>query len=259
MSAIGAAVRPQSAVTGPILVIAALPEEIAPLRKALVTARRLRLGGCDAALGRLDGIPAVIASTGDGAARAARGLRAILDAIPISRLLVVGLAGGLTPSLAAGRLVVAREVNESGGAVPAPDAAWMARAVRDAGATPATLVSVPEILVTPSSKARALAALPGRDAAAVDLESAAFARGAAEAGIPYLILRSISDAAGEALPLDFNALRDRDGGVDRTRVALAALRRPSLIAPLWALRGRMKSGAADLARAARAVLAGGAR
>jgi len=259
VSSIGAAVRAQSAVPGPVLLISALAEEIAPLRRALVTARRLRIGGCPAALGRLDGIPAVVASTGDGAARAARGVRAILDAVPVSRILVVGLAGGLTPHLSAGRVVVSRAVTDSGATVPAPDAPWLARAVRDAAATPATLVTVPRILVTPSAKARALAALPPGDAAAVDLESAAFARGAAERGIPYLILRSISDTAEETLPLDFNAFLDSDGGVDRRRVALAVLRRPSLIAPLWSLRGRMSLGASNLARAARAILAGGAR
>jgi adenosylhomocysteine nucleosidase len=63
-------------------------------------------------------------------------------------------------------------------------------------------------------------------AAAVDMESAAIARKAADWRIPFHIIRAVSDTAEEDMPLDFNAYRARDGRFSRTRIALAALARP---------------------------------
>jgi adenosylhomocysteine nucleosidase len=243
---------------GPILILAALQGELAVLRRMTVVARRLTIDRCPASLGRLEGVPVILASTGDGAGRASRGATAILDRLPASRVIVVGLSGGLTPSLEAGRLLVGRDVIEGGVAAPPPDAAWIDRAILRTGATPATLVSSRQILCTAGAKTKAREDLESGAIAAVDLESAAFARAAAARGIPYLALRAISDTAEESLPLDFNRLRGADGSVDRLRVAIRALLRPALIPRLWRLRGRAALCSENLARAVRALLAGGA-
>jgi len=63
-------------------------------------------------------------------------------------------------------------------------------------------------------------------AAAVDMESAAIARKAAQWGVPFYAIRAVSDTAAEDMPLDFNKYRDRDGRFSRFRIALAALARP---------------------------------
>jgi hypothetical protein len=63
-------------------------------------------------------------------------------------------------------------------------------------------------------------------AAAVDMESAAIARKAADWRIPFQIIRAVSDTAEEDMPLDFNRYRAADGRFSRTRIALAALARP---------------------------------
>jgi len=68
-------------------------------------------------------------------------------------------------------------------------------------------------------------------ARAVDMESAAIARKAAEWGVSFRVIRAVSDTAGEDLPLDFNAYRDVEGRFSRTRIALGALKRPFAALP----------------------------
>jgi len=242
-----------------VLILAALPEEIAPLAREMKITRRVDAGRCRAALGRLQGVPVILATTGDGAANAARGVHDLFDRLPVGGMIIAGVAGALSPALAPGRVLIAREVVEGGRPLPPPDKRWMERALRETGAEAATFVSSSTILGTSAAKAAAYAVLTREGAASVDLESATFAREAASRGVPYVALRAITDAADESLPLDFNAFRDRTGAVDRRRVALAAALHPSLIPALWRLRGRVALCSSNLARAVRAILAGGVR
>jgi adenosylhomocysteine nucleosidase len=85
------------------------------------------------------------------------------------------------------------------------------------------LHSIDRVAVTAAEK-RELRVRTG--AAAVDMESAAIARKAADWRIPFHIIRAVSDIAEEDMPLDFNAYRGPDGRFSRTRIALAALARP---------------------------------
>jgi len=68
-------------------------------------------------------------------------------------------------------------------------------------------------------------------AAAVDMESAALSKKAAEWGVPFYAIRAVSDRAEEDMPLDFNTYRDAAGRFSRARIALAALARPFTTIP----------------------------
>jgi len=259
MSRAAALLRDEPMAGLPVLVVAALEEEIAALRRRMAVTRRETLGRCRASIGSLSGVPVVLATTGDGAENAAAGARALLDRFPASVLIAVGVAGGLTSFLAPGMVLASREVLEEGAAAaPPPDDRWLRRAVRDAGATPASLVTSRAILSTAAAKSAAGASFPSESAAAVDLESASFAREASRRGLPYLVLRAISDPAAESLPLDFDSFRDRSGAVDRRRVAMKALLRPALLRDLLRLRGRVALCSNNLALAVSALLAGDA-
>jgi adenosylhomocysteine nucleosidase len=212
------------------------------------------MGSLRAAQGFLDQVEVILGSTGDGAENAARGAQALLDAHPVRGLIVVGVSGALSPGLRRGRLLVGREVLDDAGSAPQPDAAWLQRALRRTQALPATLLTTQRVLATPESKARAFGRCSGDMVAGVDLETGAFARAASRRGIPYLVLRAISDAAEEALPLDFDALRDASGAVDVRRVALRAILRPALLAPLWSLRRSVALCSENLATAVQALL-----
>jgi hypothetical protein len=81
----------------------------------------------------------------------------------------------------------------------------------------------------------------------VDLESATYARIAGSRGLDWLVARAVSDTAEEKLPLDFNRYRDARGAVRRGRVALYALRHPSVIPRLLGLGRRVADCAGRLA------------
>ena len=63
------------------------------------------------------------------------------------------------------------------------------------------------------------------------MESAAVAAKAREWGVPFRCIKVVSDTAGEDMPLDFNKYRDAAGRFSRSRIALAALRRPFTTIP----------------------------
>jgi adenosylhomocysteine nucleosidase len=233
--------------------VSPMRHEMAALQRAIRIVRRVRAESFQACIGQLDGRDVVLICTGDGPMNAQRGLREALNQFRVRALMVLGVAGGLSPGLALGTLLVAKEVVEDGGNVPPPDAGWGRRAERLAGAVPATLLSARRILSTAEAKAEAYSPLPG-GVAAVDLETSAYARVAAERNIPYVALRVISDPAEESLPIDFDALRDETGGVKMSRVALRALAGPRLLPVLWAWKSRMALCSRRLAQAAQAIL-----
>ncbi len=68
-------------------------------------------------------------------------------------------------------------------------------------------------------------------AAIVEMESAAIREKAAEWNAPFYSIRAVSDTAGEDMPLDFNLYRDAEGRFSRSRIAMAALRRPFTAIP----------------------------
>ena len=87
-----------------------------------------------------------------------------------------------------------------------------------------------------AEKNRLAASLEGPSA--VDMESASWARVAASRGIPYLVVRSISDRADEGLPDYLVACMGEDGAIRRGAVVARALARPSRIPGLVRLRRR---------------------
>jgi nucleoside phosphorylase len=226
-----------------------------------------RWRGLRATIGRLGGEEVALMATGDGAEAAAAGLHALVAALRPRRLLVLGVAGGLTPGLAAGTLVAARRVVAGdGSAVPRdPDGDWLALALA-CGATAGIAVSVTRLVVSPGAKQEAFrkaiapaagsaAAFSRAPIATADLESAAYARVAAARSIPYLVVRAVLDPVEETLPLDFEACRDATGRVSNARVVLRALSRPRSFADLWRLRGRVRDAAARLGALAERLVA----
>lgn len=237
------------AATGPILVIAAMARELAPLvAAAMPRCSSFAWAGCRVYRGRVASTPVLLACTGDGPLRAERGARALLQAFPASKLLAIGVSGGLSPDVTRETLLVAGEVRDRGVPLPQPpDPSWVQQALRCARAREGSVIATDRVLVAPSAKAAIYASLSLKGPAAVDLESAAYARMAALHGVPYLVVRALCDTAEEALPLDFNRFRTRDGRIARGRVAQHALLRPWLLAPLWALRGRVRQSSRLLA------------
>jgi nucleoside phosphorylase len=84
----------------PVAVVAALPEELRPLRRRLRDPANRTLGSYRAVAGRLGDTGVVVLATGDGALRARAGLGKLLDSLEAEAVIAIGVAGGLSPDLA---------------------------------------------------------------------------------------------------------------------------------------------------------------
>jgi adenosylhomocysteine nucleosidase len=240
-------------------VVAALPEEMAPFRRRLTGVRRTGKLPPGVVLAQLGSAPLALLVTGDGETNAREAVRELFSAVPVRRLLVIGISGALSPNLVAGSLVVGERVLDERGSVLEADAKLTCAAAERVRAERGVLVSATKIADTLAEKQRLLqlVSMP-RTVAAVDLESAVLAAAAEQAQIPWLILRAISDTAEEALPAVLNASRDERGAVRRGAVLLGVLRGllsdPRLLPALLALRRRLEGCARGLARGAEVVL-----
>ena len=230
----------------PTAIVSALAAELAGVLAATRGRHRLRpprpldpprgRRGPWVILGSLAGEEVALMATGDGPAAAAAGLETLLTAVRPSRLLAIGVGGGLTPGLAEGTLVAARRVVAGDGSAPPrqPDGAWLERALA-CGCVAGIAVSADRILADPRARhallgqaldpagvaaaaTPATTATPAPPIATVDLESAAYAGLAAAWSLPFLVVRAVLDPVEEELPLDFEACRDRGGRVRNARV-----------------------------------------
>ena len=231
----------------PLLILAPLAEEIRALRKRLTQIERVQVPGLRRTWrGSVRGAPTVLAVTGDGERNARTGIRTALETFRPTRLLVIGVAGALTPELGVGDVIAGRRVLQPDGVPREPSPELLARAV-EAGIPAGSVLTTTRLASTPREKTR-LAAQPGVSApAVVDLESAVYAQAADAAGVPWLVLRAVSDTAAESLPAYLDRCRDEGGAVHRVRVVLGALVRPWSVPALLRLGRRVRLCSATLA------------
>ncbi len=240
---------------GAVAIVSAMAEELAPLARRLARPRRARVRGLAVRHGELCGRQVCLAVAGEGGRLAAAALERLLSEVRLEALLGIGVAGGLTADLAAGDRVASRRVVSAGAAIlEPPEWEWSERLARMEGLRGGTVVTVNDIAHRPADKRRLAVRLQLEECAVIDLESAAWAAAAAGRGLPWLVLRSVSDALDEELPLDFNRFRRADGSVSRARVAARALLRPKLIGELDRLRRRVDESATALADATEGLL-----
>jgi adenosylhomocysteine nucleosidase len=222
-------------------------EEVAPLLGRLRDRSAVVAGGCRFERGTLGGSQLAIAWTGVGGERAVACFAQLAGEVPVSGLLVLGVAGGLSPRLEAGSLFVADELRLHGVAIPPPDAALLARARQTGSPVSGTLLTTDEIVDRPDKKEALRQAHAAGTTSAVDMESAYLGRFAAEHRIPYLVVRAISDTSAETIPPFLDRCRTPDGAFDGRRVTRYALSHPWVIPTLLHLRSRVRRCARALA------------
>jgi hopanoid-associated phosphorylase len=190
--------------------------------------------------------------SGMGSDRAARAARELLDA-GATALVSAGVAGGLDPTLAPGALVIADRVLAAEGHAFATDVTWRAALAsrlheNHLECVIAAMVESPGVLTTTAEKQ---ACFRDTGAAAVDMESAAIALEAARASVPFLVLRSVCDAADMCIPRCALVATDPQG---KPRLALflsALLRHPGELADVVRLQRAFRKAQQALSTAAR--------
>jgi adenosylhomocysteine nucleosidase len=206
---------------------------------------------------RRGGEPAILADgtlvivSGVGLAAAAEGAHR-LAAAGAGALISWGMAGALDPTLAAGCLVLAREVISPEGRVFHTAHEWRERlsgALPDHRVCSGTLLTRREPLDSAQQKALAFRQT---GALAVDMESAAVAEVAALARLPFLVVRAIVDTAADELPRAAVAAATIDLSTVRIARLLGALaRRPTELPALLHLAGRYRAARRALSAVAR--------
>lgn len=190
---------------------------------AIVMALSAERAGLQRALARSPAAVTVFQS-GPGAVRAGEAARTAIRA-GASAVLSWGIAGGLEPQLAPGTVVVPRYVALADGSRLAVEPRWqsaLAARLRPRFALrEGDLLSVDHVLESPRAKARA--ALDTGSVAA-DMESAAIARAAFEAGVPFAAVRVVADSLIDTLPPNVAEWIDPDGRQRITPVFGAMLR-----------------------------------
>jgi adenosylhomocysteine nucleosidase len=242
---------------GLIVIASALPEEFEAIARAASCTRRGKPTAGFSSSGRLGGASVRLILTGVGPARAAA-LSAFEGISGSSAVIGAGVCGSISAGLSPGEILVSSRILDDSGEAPAPSAGLVSRAVA-AGASPATFVTVSKPLVSSNEKREAAERLRsgGPVAAAVDMESAAWARAATRLGVPYVILRAVADTFEESLPSFLADCVDGSGSIDRARVARLAAVRPESWPSLLAMRARVRAASAGLAAFLGRFLAGG--
>jgi adenosylhomocysteine nucleosidase len=153
----------------------------------------------------------------------------LAEAASLKPSLVVswGLCGGLDPRLRPGDLILGAEVVADGSAVRTDDAVTLSLAQRLGGAGVRVFVERLAASNAPVLTAAAKADLRRvTGAAGVDMESLIAGRYAFEQGIPFAIVRAVSDPAERGLPPLVLKAVDSDGGIDAAAVIGELIRSP---------------------------------
>jgi adenosylhomocysteine nucleosidase len=179
----------------------------------------------------------LFALTGMGPAAATAGAERLVAA-GAGALVSWGLAGGLDPTLPAGKIFLPSEIATPAGTLLATDGEWresLGAAV--AGFAPVIsgrLVTASAVVATAAAKAALFKASGAR---AVDMESAAIGEVARSRALPFIAVRVIIDRAGDVMPDSFVAAFDAVGDFSLRRLLLQLSRAPADLGAVLQLAG----------------------
>ena len=229
--------------------VAAMQQELAALASALQLHAIEHHAGRAFHVGRLDGHEVVLVRSGIGKVAAAATALLLADRYAVDALVLTGVAGALSPSVAVGDVVVARELLQHDmdasplfkrhevpltGRARFPTDADLSDALLDAAVKAlqaerigldssfaalgigqpvvreGLVVSGDRFVCTAPERAALRAELP--DALAVEMEGAAVAQICHDCDLPFAVLRTVSDRADHGAPLDFQRFVDEIAG-----------------------------------------------
>jgi adenosylhomocysteine nucleosidase len=197
-----------------------------------------------------DGV--LFAVSGIGRASAASAAVSLLDQGATS-LISWGLAGALSPRLAAGDLLLPRGVMSASGEMLHTDEPWrlqLAESLAGLAWHEGGIVESRDIVHSRMEK-QELAGNSG--AVAVDMESAAIAHVAQQAGVPFLVIRCIADTANEVPPAFLTAAIGPGGRIRMGKLLPAVLSHPGAWLSLARLGWHTRAALSTLQRVSQAT------
>ncbi len=200
------------------------------------------IGGVAVHTGSVGNADVVATTTGIGTLPATTAAEDLLDLAAFDHVMVVGIAGGVGPSVSIGDIVIPEVVvNGVGGSEFHP-------AAIDAPEARGTIVTSDDFIVDPER----LAELISAGVIAVDMETGSVAAVCAERGVPWSTVRAISDRA-ELGDVEMVKLAKADGSPDAAAIARYFAKHPGRIPYMLKVgRGAMlaaKNAATTAARA----------
>lgn len=211
-------------------IVGAMHDELRALLEAMPDETPVRRAGREFWVGHLDGQEVVVVLSRIGKVAAATTATVLLCEFGVSRIVFTGTAGGLAPGVNVGDVVVAdallqhdldvsplfpryevplygrdRFATDAGMSQALADAAQAMLAEAGAGQARVHrgLIVSGDRFVSQRAENDALCArLP--EALAVEMEGAALAQVCHDFGVPYAVVRTVSDRADDAAHVDFN-------------------------------------------------------
>jgi len=218
-------------VPSPLGLLGAMDVEVSAVVAALEAPSQLNVLGHTVVDGRLCGHRVLVACSGIGKVNAALATAALAQAGALA-VVLVGMAGATGPAVHIGDAVVATELIQHDVDITALGDAPGFINGRPAGGTPdarlsdaiaagaaqlganvhrGLIASADQFVASPQQSLDIAARF---DAVAVEMEGASVAQACGHLGLPFAVLRWISDAADEAAPADFPAFADRVAQLD---------------------------------------------
>jgi adenosylhomocysteine nucleosidase len=206
-----------------IALLCAMPLELRPLRRRL-RLRKTTLGH----VGRIGDRPVIAVVSGVGTALARAATVRLLDAADVDWVIVVGIAGGVGNGIPIGTLVHPHLVVDGADGV-------VHRPTPLPTATPyGTLLTTDELILDRARHSE----LRSDGVVALDMETAAVAKVCGDRGVPWSVVRAISDRASDGtVDAEIVGLTHADGRPNVAAVGRYLLRHPGGLPRLLRLAG----------------------
>ena len=200
----------------PLAIFVASQAEMKPLATALQPTHRSAYKSDSIVRVEVEGRELLLAKTGVGPDNAEAAASRLFEEAPVTAAFSLGLAGGLSPQLQTGDLIVGDRVilRRGSGLESFPCDSGLQEAAMtvirrfDSRHCLGPILTVDRIVLTAKEKYQ-LAAESG--AMAVDMESAAIASAASACSIPFLAIRGVLDPVHEDLAIGFDQFLDTEG------------------------------------------------
>jgi adenosylhomocysteine nucleosidase len=239
------------------LILVAVEEELKAIRKQMPSATRSVAGGISVWHGTLGGVEVVIAKSGMGPDRAANAASILLESLRPEAVLICGFCAGLDAHAVPGDLIVPTVVSCIG-RVSGQSSDEAERYPRLELPSSELIACLPgtsihwghlltaEAIVSTSEEKAVLAA--SYSAVALDMECGAVAGRADSFGVPWLVVRAVTDGVTDDLPLPLDGLvSPRTGEPSLLRILLHAASHPWKLPALIRLGARSQLAARNLA------------